>query len=74
MTATAVEVHPGAQKFASERGKLLIAGRWVDAASGETFPTLDPSTGEEITQIAAGTKEDVDRAAALDSGGPAGAR
>jgi len=64
MTATAVEVHPGAQKFASERGKLLIGGRWVDAASGETFPTLDPSTGEEITQIAAGTKEDVDRAVA----------
>jgi phenylacetaldehyde dehydrogenase len=60
----AVEVHPGAQKFASERGKLLIAGRWDDAATGETFPTLDPSTGEVLTQIAAAKKEDVDRAVA----------
>ena len=59
-----IDVHPGAKTFASERGKLLIAGRWVDAISGETFPTLDPSTGEVLTQIAAGVKEDVDRAVA----------
>ena len=59
-----IDVHPDAKRFASERGKLLIAGHWVDAASGETFPTIDPSTGEELTQIAAGMKEDVDRAVA----------
>lgn len=59
-----VDVHPDAKKFASNRGKLLIAGRWVDAAAGETFPTLDPSTAEVITQIASGQKEDVDRAVA----------
>jgi acyl-CoA reductase-like NAD-dependent aldehyde dehydrogenase len=34
------------------------------AAAGETFPTIDPSTGEELTQIAAAQKEDVDRAVA----------
>ena len=59
-----IDLHPSARKFASERGKLLIAGRWVDAAAGESFATLDPSTGEELTQIASGQKEDVDRAVA----------
>jgi len=59
-----IEVHSGAKRFASERGKLLIGGRWVDSASGDTFPTFDPSTGEVITQVAAGLKEDVDRAVA----------
>jgi phenylacetaldehyde dehydrogenase len=59
-----IDVHPDAKKFASARGKLLIAGRWVDAVAGETFPTLDPSTGEVLTHIAAATKEDVDRAVA----------
>jgi phenylacetaldehyde dehydrogenase len=59
-----VEVHPDAKQFASERGKLLIGGRWVDAAAGETFPTYEPSNGAELTQIAAGQQEDVDRAVA----------
>ena len=61
---TTIDLHSGARKFASERGKLLIAGRWVDASAGESFATLDPSTGEELTQIASGQKEDVDRAVA----------
>jgi len=26
--------------------KLLINGKWVDATSGKTFPTINPSTGE----------------------------
>ncbi len=42
--------------------KLLIGGQWVDAASGETFATVNPATGEELTQAAAAGKEDVDRA------------
>lgn len=42
--------------------KLLIGGQWVDAASGETFATLNPATGEELAQVAAAGKPDVDRA------------
>ena len=34
--------------------KILIGGRWVDAASGKTFPTLNPATGETICQVAEG--------------------
>jgi aldehyde dehydrogenase (NAD+) len=34
----------------------------VDAASGKTFPTIDPSTGDEICRVAEADAEDVDRA------------
>ena len=42
--------------------KLFIGGRWEEAASGRTFPTLDPATGERLAEIADGDAEDVDRA------------
>ncbi|HSL98063.1 MAG TPA: aldehyde dehydrogenase family protein, partial [Candidatus Deferrimicrobiaceae bacterium] len=44
------------------RTKAFIDGRFVDAASGETFATENPATGEVIAQVAAGGAEDVDRA------------
>ena len=46
------------------RTQAWIDGRYVDAASGETFPRLNPATGTEIAQVAAGDVEDVDRAVA----------
>jgi len=42
--------------------ELLIGGRWVPAASGRTFDSINPSTGEVIAQIAEGGAEDIDRA------------
>lgn len=42
--------------------KLLIDGNFVDAASGKTFPTLDPRTGEVIANVAEGDAEDINRA------------
>ncbi|XP_074349602.1 benzaldehyde dehydrogenase, mitochondrial-like isoform X4 [Apium graveolens] len=42
--------------------KLLINGQFVDSASGKTFPTLDPRTGEVIADIAEGDAEDINRA------------
>src|ERR1700720_2324260 len=44
--------------------KLLINGKWVDSASGKTFPTINPSTGEAITQVAEADAADVDKAVA----------
>src|SRR5215813_6254564 len=44
--------------------KLLINNKWVDAASGKTFPTVNPSTGEIITQVAEADAADVDKAVA----------
>lgn len=44
--------------------KNLIAGKWVDAASGETFETFNPATGESIASVASSDKSDVDKAVA----------
>ncbi|KGN63591.1 aldehyde dehydrogenase family 2 member B4, mitochondrial [Cucumis sativus] len=40
----------------------LINGQFVDSASGKTFPTYDPRTGEVIAHVAEGDAEDVNRA------------
>ncbi|XP_040939795.1 aldehyde dehydrogenase family 2 member B4, mitochondrial isoform X2 [Gossypium hirsutum] len=42
----------------------LIDGKFVDAASGKTFPTYDPRTGDVIANVAEGDAEDIDRAVA----------
>ncbi len=44
--------------------KLLINGKWVDSVSRKTFPTINPSTGEVITQVAEADAADVDKAVA----------
>ncbi|CAL5055691.1 unnamed protein product [Urochloa decumbens] len=44
--------------------QLLINGNFVDAASGKTFPTLDPRTGDVIARVAEGDSEDINRAVA----------
>ncbi|EEC73936.1 hypothetical protein OsI_08800 [Oryza sativa Indica Group] len=44
--------------------KLLINGNFVDAASGKTFATVDPRTGDVIARVAEGDAEDVNRAVA----------
>jgi betaine-aldehyde dehydrogenase len=42
--------------------QLLIDGQWVDAASGKTFTTPNPATGQTLAEIAEADKEDIDRA------------
>ena len=44
--------------------KLLIGGKWVDAASGKTFETVNPATGQVLAQVAEGDAEDINRAVA----------
>lgn len=58
----AVEISPKVQEFISSPRKMLIAGQWVDSASGKTFPVYDPATGEELAQVAEGDEEDIKRA------------
>jgi phenylacetaldehyde dehydrogenase len=60
--AAALEIQPEVKEFVARRHKLLIDGRWVDAASGKTFPSYDPATGEVLAHVAEGDREDVDRA------------
>jgi aldehyde dehydrogenase (NAD+) len=42
--------------------RMLIDGRWVEAASGKTFESINPSTGEVLATVAEGDAEDIDRA------------
>jgi len=42
--------------------QLYVDGAWVDAQSGETFPTFAPSTGEKIADVAKAGREDAQRA------------
>jgi hypothetical protein len=43
-------------------GRLLINGRWREAADGVTMPTFDPTTEEKITEVAKATPDDADEA------------
>src|ERR1700689_2303751 len=63
--ATAMKIVPpgdNVSDFISRTHKMLINGKWVEAASGKTFPTFDPATGEVLSQVAEGDREDIDRA------------
>src|SRR6266540_4316736 len=42
--------------------QLLIGGELIDAASGATFDSIDPSTGEAFAKVAKGGAEDAHRA------------
>ena len=42
--------------------QLLINNRWTASESGETFATVNPSTGEEICRVAAADTADVEKA------------
>jgi len=73
-TATAApSIDPNVSTFVARKQKMLINGKWVEAASGKTFPTYNPATGEILAQVAEGDREDIDRAvkaarAAFESG------
>ena len=43
---------------------MLIDGEWVAAASGKTFESINPATGEVLGDVAEGDAEDIDRAVA----------
>ena len=44
--------------------KMLIDGCWIDSASGKTFETINPATGDTICHVAEADKSDVDMAVA----------
>lgn len=44
--------------------KCLIGGEWVVTEAGQTLPLMNPSTGEQIGEIARGQQADVDAAIA----------
>nr|WP_269461554.1 aldehyde dehydrogenase family protein [Altererythrobacter sp. B11] len=51
-------------RWQGKTGKMLIGGEWREAASGETFSTEDPATGEKLADVASAGQEEVDAAVA----------
>ncbi len=50
------------KEFIGAPRQLFINGQWADSASGETFETPNPATGETLARVAEGGAEDIDRA------------
>ena len=48
----------------SLRTQAFIEGRYVDAASGVTFDSINPATGKLLARVASGDTEDINRAVA----------
>jgi phenylacetaldehyde dehydrogenase len=64
-TATqAVPLTENVSRYVAKTRQMLINGKWVDAASGKTFPSYNPATGEVLAKVAEGDKEDIHRAVA----------
>jgi aldehyde dehydrogenase (NAD+) len=53
---------PTDSQVAVSATKLLINNRWIASESGKTFATINPSTGEEICQVAEADSADVEKA------------
>ena len=71
--ASAPSIDPNVASFVTRKQKMLINGKWVDSASGKTFASYNPATGEVLAHVAEGDREDIDRAvkaarAAFESG------
>ncbi|MFB9766472.1 aldehyde dehydrogenase family protein [Nocardioides kongjuensis] len=62
LVPTDTAVLPRVRDWLSRPKGLFIGGAWVDAASGRTFETRDPATGQVLTEVAYGEAVDVDRA------------
>jgi phenylacetaldehyde dehydrogenase len=50
------------EEFLGTPRQLFINGQWADAASGRSFETPNPATGETLARVAEGEAEDIDRA------------
>lgn len=57
-----LQVSPRVLEFLQGTKKLLINGEWVEAASGQTFETLDPSNKKVLAVVSKAGIKDVDRA------------
>jgi phenylacetaldehyde dehydrogenase len=57
-----VTLEPTVEEFIAAPRQLFINGQWAAAASGKTFDTPNPATGETLARVAEGDVEDINRA------------
>jgi phenylacetaldehyde dehydrogenase len=56
------QISEAVAKFVAGKHQAFIGGKWLDAVSGKTFDTFNPSTGRVIAQVAECDAPDVDKA------------
>jgi aldehyde dehydrogenase (NAD+) len=57
-----LQLKPKVAEFLNGTKKHFINGEWVSSASGKTFETLNPSTGDVLAVVSEGGPEDIDKA------------
>ncbi|WP_203362521.1 aldehyde dehydrogenase family protein [Bacillus sp. REN10] len=68
-----INVSPRVEEFLKGTKKLFINGKWVESASGKTFETYNPATGEVLAVVSEAMEQDIEQAVqaarrAFDSG------
>ena len=58
----AIELLPKVQAFLEETKGLYINGEFIQSKAGKTFDTINPSTGDKITDVYEAQAEDIDAA------------
>src|SRR5258708_31936057 len=61
-TNSTLGLSKNATAFLKKPKQQLIGGDWIDSASGKTFETYNPATGELLARVAEGDRADIDRA------------
>ncbi|WP_439873750.1 aldehyde dehydrogenase DhaS [Bacillus mycoides] len=62
MSQLAVNLHEKVEKFLQGTKKLYVNGSFVESASGKTFKTPNPATGETLAVVAEAGREDIHKA------------
>ena len=57
-----VTLERSVEEFIGAPRQMFINGQFVNAASGRTFDTPNPATGETLARVAEGDAEDINRA------------
>ncbi len=63
-SASGVQLDTRVTEFVARTRTMLINGEWVPAASGKTFASYNPATGQVLADVAEGDAEDINRAVA----------
>ncbi|MFD3449885.1 aldehyde dehydrogenase family protein [Microbacteriaceae bacterium 4G12] len=62
MSQLAVNIHEKVEAFLQGTKKMYINGEFVESASGKTFETPNPATGETLAVVYEGSREDINKA------------
>lgn len=62
MSQLAVNLHEKVEKFLQGTKKLYVNGSFIESASGKTFKTPNPATGETLAIVAEAGREDIHKA------------